>query len=321
MREVIVIGSGPAGYAAAIYLARARLNPLVLAGEKAGGQLMLTTEVENYPGFAKGIQGPELMMEMRAQAEKFGAEIRNENVTKVELGGEFKKVWVGDQLEEAKVVIVTTGARARMLNVGEERLLGRGVSTCATCDAAFFKDKVTYLVGGGDVAMEDALALAKFAKRVEIVHRRDEFRASKVMQERVLGEDKVKVRWSSEVVGVKGENRLEGIKIKNVKTGKEEELEADGLFLAIGHIPDTDFLGDAIEVDSHGYVVTRMVRDGVGERREWLEGYPTMSSVEGVFAAGDVVDFRYRQAITAAGMGVQAALDVEKYLTGRLPSW
>lgn len=321
MREVIVIGSGPAGYAAAIYLARARLNPLVLAGEKAGGQLMLTTEVENYPGFAKGIQGPELMMEMRAQAEKFGAEIRNENVTKVELGGEFKKVWVGDQLEEAKVVIVTTGARARMLNVGEERLLGRGVSTCATCDAAFFKDKITYLVGGGDVAMEDALALVKFAKRVEIVHRRDEFRASKVMQERVLGEDKVKVRWSSEVVGVKGENRLEGIKIKNVKTGKEEELEADGLFLAIGHIPDTDFLGDAIEVDSHGYVVTRMVRDGVGERREWLEGYPTMSSVEAVFAAGDVVDFRYRQAITAAGMGVQAALDVEKYLTGRLPSW
>ena len=321
MREVIVIGSGPAGYAAAIYLARARLNPLVLAGEKAGGQLMLTTEVENYPGFAKGIQGPELMVEMRTQAEKFGAEIRNENVTKVELGGEFKKVWVGDQLEESKVVIVTTGARAKMLNVGEERLLGRGVSTCATCDAAFFKDKVTYLVGGGDVAMEDALALAKFAKRVEIVHRRDEFRASKVMQERVLGEDKVKVRWSSEVVGVKGENRLEGIKIKNVKTGKEEELEADGLFLAIGHIPDTDFLGDAIEVDSHGYVVTRMVRDGVGERREWLEGYPTMSSVEGVFAAGDVVDFRYRQAITAAGMGVQAALDVEKYLTGRLPSW
>lgn len=321
MREVIVIGSGPAGYAAAIYLARARLNPLVLAGEKAGGQLMLTTEVENYPGFAKGIQGPELMMEMRVQAEKFGAEIRNENVTKVELGGEFKKVWVGDQLEESKVVIVTTGARAKMLNVGEERLLGRGVSTCATCDAAFFKDKITYLVGGGDVAMEDALALAKFAKRVEIVHRRDEFRASKVMQERVLGEDKVKVRWSSEVVGVKGESMLEGIKIKDVKTGKEEEVEADGLFLAIGHIPDTDFLGDAIEVDSHGYVVTRMVKNGVEERNEWLEGYPTMSSIEGVFAAGDVVDFRYRQAITAAGMGVQAALDVEKYLTGRLPSW
>ena len=321
MREVIVIGSGPAGYAAAIYLARARLNPLVLAGEKAGGQLMLTTEVENYPGFAKGIQGPELMVEMRTQAEKFGAEIRNENVTKVELGGEFKKVWVGDQLEEAKVVIVTTGARAKMLNVGEERLLGRGVSTCATCDAAFFKDKITYLVGGGDVAMEDALALVKFAKRVEIVHRRDEFRASKVMQERVLGEDKVKVRWSSEVVGVKGESMLEGIKIKDVKTGKEEELEADGLFLAIGHIPDTDFFGDAIEVDSHGYVVTRMVKNGVDERKEWLEGYPTMSSVEGVFAAGDVVDFRYRQAITAAGMGVQAALDVEKYLTGRLPSW
>lgn len=318
MREVIVIGSGPAGYAAAIYLARARLNPLVLAGEKAGGQLMLTTEVENYPGFAKGIQGPELMVEMRRQAEKFGAEIRNENVTKVKFEEESKKIWVGDQLEEVKVVIITTGARARMLNVGEERLLGRGVSACATCDAAFFKDKVTCLVGGGDVAMEDALALIKFAKRVEIIHRRDEFRASKVMQERVLGEDKVRVRWNSGVVGVKGENKLEGIKLKNVKTGKEEEVEADGLFLAIGHIPDTDFLGNAVEVDSHGYVVTRMVRDGVKMREEWLEGYPTMSSVEGVFAAGDVVDFRYRQAITAAGMGVQAALDAEKYLTGRL---
>lgn len=321
MREVVVIGSGPAGYAATIYLARARLSPLVLAGEKAGGQLMLTTEVENYPGFAKGIQGPELMLEMRAQAEKFGAEIRNENVTKVEFGEKFKKIWVGDQMEEAKVVILTTGARARMLNVGEERLLGRGVSTCATCDAAFFKDKVTYLVGGGDVAMEDALALVKFAKRVEIVHRRDEFRASKVMQERVLHEKKVRVRWNSEVVGVRGKNILEGIKIKDVKTGNEEEVEADGLFLAIGHVPDTDFLGDAVEVDNHGYVVTRMVKDGMGERKEWLEGYPTMSSVEGVFAAGDVVDFRYRQAITAAGMGVQAALDVEKYLTGKLPSW
>jgi len=320
-REVIVVGSGPAGYTAAIYLARAQMRPLVLAGEKAGGQLMLTTEVENFPGFSKGIQGPELMMEMRAQAEKFGAEIKNENVTKVDFSGEVKKVWVGEVEYQAKTVILTTGAKARMLGVGEEKLLGRGVSTCATCDAAFFKDKVTYLVGGGDVAMEDALALTKFAKSVTIIHRRDELKASKIMQERVLKEKRVPVMWNTEVLAVSGEQKLEKIKVRNVDSGEEKELEADGLFLAIGHIPDTDFLDSAVETDDHMYVVTRMVKDGVDSRKEMLEGYPTMTSVEGVFAAGDVVDFRYRQAITAAGMGTQAALDVEKYLTGSFASW
>lgn len=320
-RKVIIVGAGPAGYTAAIYLARAQMKPLVLAGEAAGGQLMLTTEVENFPGFSKGIQGPELMMEMRAQAEKFGAEIKNVNVTGVDFSGKVKKVMVGEDVFEAEAVVLTTGARARMLKVGEEKLLGRGVSTCATCDAAFFKGKTTYLVGGGDVAMEDALALRRQTDKVTIIHRRDELRASKIMEKRVLEEAKVPVMWNSEVVGVTGEEKLEAIVVKDLKTGEEKELPADGLFLAIGHVPDSDFLKNAVEVDDHMYIVTQMVKDGVESRKLWIEGYPTQTSVEGVFAAGDVVDFHYRQAVTAAGMGTMAALDVEKYLTGSVSGW
>ncbi len=207
-----------------------------------------------------------------------------------------------------------------MLKVGEEKLLGRGVSTCATCDAAFFKDKVTYVVGGGDVAMEDSLALAKYAKKVTIIHRRDEFKASQIMQDRVKEAD-IDIMWNTEVTSVKGENKLEAITVKNSETGKEEELAADGLFLAIGHLPASDFVKDAVEVGDHNYVINNMTKDGVQQRQELLEGYPTMTSAEGVFAAGDVVDFHYRQAVTAAGMGCMAALDVERFLTGSASSW
>lgn len=328
VRNVIVIGGAPAGYTAALYLGRAKLSPLLLAGEVSGGQLMWTTEVENYPGFPDGIMGPDLIMAMRKQAEKFGAEIRDINVTKVDFTGEIKKVYVGDPSASsgqaellAKAVIITAGAKPRLLMVGEEKLIGRGVGTCAVCDAAFYKDKTVFLVGGGDAAMEDAIALHKFAKSVTIVHRKDALKASKIMQERVLGERKIPVMFNTEVVGVKGENRLESISVKDVKTGEIKEMSADGLFLAIGHLPAGDFLDTQVEMDNHGYVITNMVRDGVNLRTEMLDGSPSQTSVKGVFAAGDIVDIRYRQAITAAAMGCQAALDVEKYLTGAISGW
>ena len=308
-RKVIVIGGGPAGYTTAMYLARAELKPLVFSGEKAGGQLMLTTEVENYPGFAEGIMGPKLMEEMKKQAEKFGAEMVDKNVTKVELSGETKKVWVGEEVFEAETVVVATGAKGRMLGMGEEKFLGRGVSTCAVCDAAFFKDKKVFVVGGGDSAMEDALALTKFASEIGVVHRRDSLRASNIMQERVLKNEKVKVWWESVVVGVRGEGVLTKVVIKNVKSGEEKEMEADGLFLAIGHIPETKLFEGQLDLDEKGFMKVKMYEEGIK-----VEGYPMMTSIEGVFAAGDVVDFRYKQAVTAAGMGCQAALDVEKYL-------
>jgi thioredoxin reductase (NADPH) len=309
MNNVIIIGAGPAGYTAGIYLARAGLKPLILAGEKAGGQLMWTTEVENYPGFPDGILGPKLMEDMRKQAEKFGAEIENKDVTKVELMGKTKKIWVADKEYEARAVIVSTGARARMLNVGEEKLLGRGVSTCAVCDAAFFKDKITYVVGGGDAAMEEVMALKRQTKKVGLIYRGDKLRASKIMQEKVLGDKSVEVIWNSEVQGVEGEQKLEKIKVKDVKTGEETELPADGLFLAIGHLPETGLFKGVLELDKKGFLVTGKT------------GLPTQTSVEGVFGAGDVVDFRYRQAITAAGMGCMAALDVEKCLTGSVSGY
>lgn len=321
MKDVVVIGGGPAGLAAAIYLGRARLDTVLLAGEKAGGQLMLTTDVENYPGFAEGIKGPELMKEMREQAGRFEVEIINEDVDDIEVEGEEKVVRVGEKEYKAKALVITTGARARMLGVGEEEFLGKGVSTCAVCDAAFFKGKTAYVVGGGDAAMEDALALKKHADRVKIIHRRGKLRASKIMQERVLQKAKIQVIWNSEVEEVKGGNKLEEIKVVNNKSGKGEWIEADGLFLAIGHIPETDFIGEKLERDNHGYLVTRMVKDGVDQKEEWLDGYPTQTSAEGVFGAGDVVDFRYRQAVTAAGQGVMAALDVEKFLTGKISGW
>lgn len=308
-RKVIVIGGGPAGYTAAMYLARAELKPLVFSGEKAGGQLMLTMEVENYPGFAEGIMGPKLMEEMKKQAEKFGAEMVDKNVTKVEFSGEMKKVWVSEEVFEAETVVVATGAKGRMLEMGEEKFLGRGVSTCAVCDAAFFKDKKVFVVGGGDSAMEDVLALTKFASEVGVIHRRDSLRASKIMQERVLKNEKVKMWWDSVVVGVKGGGVLKKIVIKNVKRGEEKEVEADGLFLAIGHIPETKLFEGQLELDEKGFLKVRMYEEGVK-----VDGYPMMTSVKGVFGAGDVVDFRYKQAVTAAGMGCQAALDVENFL-------
>ncbi|MBU1200386.1 thioredoxin-disulfide reductase [Patescibacteria group bacterium] len=301
MRDVIIIGAGPAGYTAGIYLARAGLKPLILAGEQAGGQLMWTTEVENYPGFSSGIMGPKLMEDMRAQAEKFGAEIENKDVTKIDFQEEVKKVWVNEKEYVAKVVIVSTGARARMLGVGEEKLLGRGASTCAVCDAAFFKDKVTYVVGGGDTAMEEVMALKRQSKSVGLIYRGDKLRASKIMQDKALSG--VEVTWNSEVVGVVGEQKLEKIKVKDVKTGEEKELLADGLFLAIGHLPETSLFEGQLELDENGYLVTGKT------------DLPTQTSLRGVFGAGDVVDFRYKQAVTAAGMGCMAALDVEKYLS------
>ena len=338
-RKVIVIGGASAGYTAAIYLARATLSPLVLAGENAGGQLMFTTEVENFPGFSRGIKGPDLMMEMRAQAERFGAEIKNKNVTKIDFSGEIKKVWVGETEYSARAVILALGAMSRMLKVGEESFLGRGVSTCAVCDAAFFKDKTVFVVGGGDAAMEDALALSRFTDKVTIIHRKAEFRASKIMQQRVLNEKKVPVFWNSEVVKVVGENKLEKIVVKNNQTSEESELAADGLFLAIGHTPATDILNGQVEIDNHGYLITNMTAPTVPQsggqaspqaaqaggqasnQEVWLNSYPTQTSVAGVFGAGDMVDIRYRQAITAAGMGCMAALDVEKFLTGSISGW
>jgi len=315
VREVVVIGAGPAGYTAAIYLGRARFKPLLLTGSKAGGQLMLTTRVENFPGFKEGIMGPDLMEEMRIQAEKFEAEIKMQEVTRVDLRSKVKKVWTGEKEYRARTVIVATGAEARMLNKGEEKFLGKGVSTCAVCDAAFFKEKTVFVVGGGDTAMEDALALTRFVKSATVIHRRNELRASKIMQERVLGNNKIRILWDTEVVGVGGESKLEKIKIRNVKDGKEEDLMAEGLFLAIGHAPVSEFLKGQVDLDEKGYLITNLVKDGVDNKRVWLGGFPTQTSVEGVFGAGDVVDARYKQAVTAAGMGCMAALDAGKFLT------
>lgn len=326
-RKVIIIGSGPAGWAAATYASRAQLKPLVFAGERGGGQLMFTTEVENYPGFANGIMGPKLMMEMRSQAERFGAEIVDTNVTQVDFSKRPFSVWSGERRELAEAVILATGAESLMLNIpGEAEYLGRGVSTCAVCDAAFYKEKNVYVVGGGDAAMEDALALTKFAASITMVHRKSEFRASKIMQKRVLEDHKgkVEVLWNSEVVEAMGDGtRLTKIKIKN-QNGEIKEVGADGLFLAIGHRPATEFLGGQVVLNQKGYVVTRLGLDK--QSLELAQGnlgengvlqFPTMTSVEGVFGGGDNVDFRYRQAITAAAMGTMAALDAEWWLERR----
>jgi len=327
-RNVIIIGSGPAGYAAAIYLARAQLSPLVFAGDKFGGQLMLTNVVENFPGFPEGVLGSEFMGKMREQAKRFGAEVVDQDVLAVDFSKRPFRLWVGEGMERkeylSKTVIIATGARARMLGIGEERLVGRGVSTCAVCDAAFFKDKVTFVVGGGDAAMEEAWALVRFARSVTIVHRRESLRASKILEQQVIEghKDKVSVLWSSQVVGVSGREKLESVVVENLKTGKRKKLAADGLFLAIGHLPATELFKDQLKLNQKGYVVTHLNSDGseVNEKT-WLEGYPMMTSVPGVFAAGDVVDFRYRQALTAAGFGCMAALDVERYLTGSTQRW
>jgi len=307
LRNVIVIGSGPAGYTAALYAARADLEPLVLKGLEAGGQLMLTTDVENYPGFADGIMGPELMDQMEKQAQRFGAEILSVHVTEVDLSSRPFLIKAGDQAWRARTVIVATGATARWLDIpGEERLRGRGVSACATCDGFFFRDRELVVVGGGDTAMEEATFLTKFASKVTIVHRRDEFRASKVMQDRVFAHPKVEVEWDSVLEEILGDQAVTGVVVRNVKTGETSTLSTDGVFMAIGHDPTTSLFGDQLETDAEGYLIVREPT--------------TETNVPGVFAAGDVTDHTYRQAVTAAGQGCKAAIDAERFLGEEIPA-
>ena len=301
--DVIVIGSGPAGLTAAIYATRANLRTLVIAGAVAGGQLMLTTDVENYPGFPKGILGPELMELWRQQAERFKADFVDDNVTKVDFASRPFSVWTSEGSHEGRTVIVATGANAKYLGLpNEERLKGRGVSACSTCDGFFFKGLEVVVVGGGDTAMEDSLYLSKLCRTVTVVHRRREFRASKIMQDRLFRTPNIKVVWDSEVVDVLGDAKVEGVRIKNTKTGQTTDLKVQGLFLAIGHDPATEVFRGQVKLDK-GYITLRP-----------HDGLSTATSVDGVFAAGDVHDFRYRQAVTAAGFGTMAALDAERWL-------
>ncbi len=314
MEKLIIIGSGPAGLTAAIYASRANLAPLVFGGYQTGGQLMITTDVENYPGYDEGIMGPELMMKMRAQAEKFGARIIDKDVTSVDFSdSNNKKVIVDGETYEAHTVIIATGASAKWLETeGEEKFKGRGVSSCATCDGAFFRNRVVAIVGGGDSAMEEANFLTRFASKVYVIHRRDEFRASKIMQERTLSNPKIEVKWNSVIAEVLGDQTVTGVRLKDTVTGDESQLELDGVFVAIGHTPNTQFLGGQIELDEKGYMVTAK---GKGNHAPGDTNYPeTATNVSGVFAAGDVYDVRYKQAVTAAGSGCKAALDAEKYL-------
>ena len=300
VRNVIIIGGGPAGYTAALYAARAGMEPLVFAGYEAGGQLMLTTEIENFPGFPQAIKGPDLMMRMRQQAERFGAEIQDFNVTSVDFSKRPFKITTDWGEYFAKTAIIATGASAKWLGLdNEQRLIGRGVSSCATCDGAFFKNKHVAVIGGGDSAMEEALYLTNHASRVTIIHRRDKLRASKIMQQRAFDNEKIDFIWNTIVIDVIGEQKLEAIKLKNVKTGEETTFKVDGMFVAIGHKPNTEIFKDWLEMDSVGYIIRKEL---------------TMTSVPGVFVAGDVADARYRQAITAAGMGAQAAIDAERWL-------
>jgi len=303
VRNVIIIGSGPAGYTAALYTARASLKPLVFEGAvTAGGALMNTTEVENFPGFQDGIMGPELMDNMRGQAERFGAELVPDDVVAVDLSGEIKTVTdTAGTVHRAKAVIVTTGSQHRKLGLpNEDALSGRGVSWCATCDGFFFKDQDIAVIGGGDTAMEEATFLSRFAKSVTIVHRRDTLRASKAMQERAFADPKIKFVWDSEIAEVKGEQKLSGLTLRNLKTGETSELPVTGLFIAIGHDPRTELFKGQLELDDEGYLK--------------VEAPSTRTNLTGVFGAGDVVDHTYRQAITAAGTGCSAALDAERFL-------
>ena len=306
-RNVIIVGSGPAGLTAAIYAARANLAPLVIEGElsstsdQPGGQLMLTTEVENFPGFPDGIMGPDLMGRFREQAARFGAEFLTEKVTRVDLSSRPFKVWVRDTEYEADSVIVSTGAQSLMLGLEEEsRLLGHGLSTCATCDGFFFRGQEIAVVGGGDSAIEEATFLTKFASKVTMIHRRDAFRASKIMQDRAFSNPKIEVVWDTVVDGLVGSDKLEGASLRNVKTDSVTALPVTGLFVAIGHRPNTDLFKGVLDMDDAGYLVTRPGS--------------SYTNIEGVFACGDVQDHTYRQAITAAGSGCMAAIDTERWL-------
>ena len=304
VRDTIIIGSGPAGLTAAIYSARAHLNPLMIEGYFSGGQLMETTEVENYPGFKDGIMGPDLMAAMRAQAERFETEFISKDVTKVEIDGDVKKVWVEDELYRAKTVIISTGASANWLGLeNETRLKGRGVSACATCDGFFFKDQEICVVGGGDSAMEEATFLTKFASKVYIIQRRDEFRASKFMVKRAADNPKIEFVMNSVVDDVLGEDEVEGVRLRNVVTNEVSDLKVTGMFLAIGHTPNTSLFEGQIDLNDKGYIIT-------SEDKRQISA----TSLPGVFACGDVQDDHYQQAVTAAGSGCQAALDAEHFV-------
>ena len=299
INQVIIIGSGPAGLTAAIYAARAGLEPLVIEGYGAGGQLMITTDVENYPGFPDGVQGPDMMMMFRQQAERFGTRFITADVSRVDFSERPFRVWVDNDEHVGNSVIVSTGASARWLGIdGETRLRGKGVSACATCDGFFFKDKPVVVIGGGDTAMEEALFLTRMCESVTVVHRRDEFRASAIMAERVLENPKITVVWNAAVVDVEGENVVEGVRVEDVNTGEQTVIPAAAMFVAIGHQPNTELFEGILDADGEGYLIT----DG------------TTTNVEGVFACGDVQDTIYRQAITAAGSGCMAAIDAERWL-------
>jgi thioredoxin reductase (NADPH) len=299
--KLIIIGSGPAGHTAALYASRANLNPLMFEGAVSGGQLMITTDVENYPGFPDGIMGPELMEQFRKQSERFGTRMRAVDVTAVDFSQRPFKISVSGDDFTADAVVVATGATARWLGVpGEEKLTGKGVSACATCDGFFFKEQELVVVGGGDTAMEEALFLTKFASKVTIVHRRDEFRASKIMADRAMAHEKIGVIWNTVVAEIRGDSTVTGVVLQDTVTGEETEMKTDGVFVAIGHKPNTEVLIDQLDLDPNGYVITKPGS--------------TRTSVEGVFAAGDVADHVYRQAVTAAGTGCMAAIDSERWL-------
>jgi len=302
IRDVIIIGSGPAGYTAAVYAARAKLSPIVFEGSvTAGGALMQTTDVENFPGFPDGVLGPDLMDSLRKQAERFGAELVPDDVIEVDLAATPKVVKTHSETYHARTVIVATGSRYRELVVdGEKRLSGHGVSWCATCDGFFFRDLDIAVVGGGDSAMEEATFLTRFAKHVTVIHRRDKLRASRIMQDRALGNPKISFKWNSEVAGVLGENKVTGLKLRDTKTGEESTLPVDGMFIAIGHDPRTELFTGQLDMDKEGYLL--------------VEQPSTRTNIDGVFACGDVVDHTYRQAVTAAGTGCAAALDAERWL-------